>query len=295
MAHSLSPIAHYNDGVTIAILGAGEIGGETARQLAVACLVSRVVLIDEAAAAAAGKALDITQSIAIEGSSSSVSGTGDESAVVGAGVLVIADRLAAPGGEWSGEAGLALLRRVSGLDPLAPVLCAGGAQASLVEQAVGELGLSPARVFGTAPEGLRSAVTALVALEAEAAPADVALSVLGRAPDQIIVPWEAAAIAGRRSTDVLSPPAIRRLEDRLPRLWPPSPITLAAAAASVIRSMLCRLHRSHALLAVGARDDGAGRRPAIMPARVDRGGIAQVETPSLSGRDRVRLETVLAR
>ena len=44
---------------TVAILGAGDLGGALARTLATRDAVSHIVLIDEAGAVAAGKALDI--------------------------------------------------------------------------------------------------------------------------------------------------------------------------------------------------------------------------------------------
>ena len=43
---------------TAAILGAGEIGGALARQLAAIDVVSRIVIVDDLAGVAAGKALD---------------------------------------------------------------------------------------------------------------------------------------------------------------------------------------------------------------------------------------------
>lgn len=281
--------------MTVVIIGAGDTGAALARQLAAASLVPRIVLVDEAASIAAGKALDIAQSGAIDRFSTRLAGTADESAVVGAGIVVIADRAAASG-EWEGDTGLALIRRVSRLNQVAPILCVDSSSSGLVDHGVGELRLSPTRIFGTAPAAFQVAVVALTALEADQPPAEVSLSVVGRAPMEIIVGWEAASIGGRRAVDVLSPPAILRLEERLPRLWPPGPTTLGCAAADVIRSMLTRSGRTHALLVAGASVEATlyGRcLPAMLPARVDRHGIRHVEMPSLSPRERTRLETVL--
>jgi len=174
----------------VTILGAGDIGGALARQLAATDLVSRIVIVDDQAGVAAGKALDIAQSAPVDGYHTALSGTNDVAAVVGAVVVVIADR--AGQAEWQDEAGLALLKRVAGLNQIAPIVCAGAAQASLIERGVNEAGLSRLRVFGSAPEAFRSAVVAITALEANAAPSDLSLSVLGRAPQQVIVPWDEA-------------------------------------------------------------------------------------------------------
>lgn len=279
--------------MTIVILGAGEIGATVARQAAAADMAARVVIVDDAGTVAAGKALDIAQAAPVDGYATRLSGTADESAVMDAGIVVIADRVAA--GVWDGDAGLGLLARVAGLNRAAPVLCACPHQALLIDRGVHELGLPPTRLFGTAPEALRAAALALVALEAELSPADVSLLVVGRAPDEIIVPWESASIGGRRATDVLAPPAITRIEHRLPRLWPAAAMALASAAAHVMRSMITRAPRVHVLqVAVDVGPSMPGRS-AILPARVHAQGILRMEPAPLSSRDRVRLETALAR
>ena len=155
-----------------------------------------------------------------------MAGSSDLASVVGAVAVVIADGAKAPVTEWKDESGLALLKRVAGLNQRAPIICAGASQASLVERGVNEHGVSRMRLFGSAPEALRAAVTAIVALEANASPSDISLSVLGRAPRDIIVPWDETAIAGRTATAVLSAAQLARLDARIARLWPPGPYAL---------------------------------------------------------------------
>jgi malate dehydrogenase len=278
--------------VTIVVLGAGEIGSAVARQAAIADVAARVLLVDEAGAVARGKALDMAQAAPVDRHSTALTGTEDVTAVVGAGIIVIADRHA--DGEWSGEAGLSLLKQLGELNQGAPILCAGVTQSTLIDRGVHELGMSRTRLFGTAPEAFRGAVISLVALDAEAAPGDIALMVLGRAPREIIVPWESASIDGRRLIDVLTPPMLTRIEDRLPRLWPPAATALGSAAARVMRSMLSRSPRTHILQVVLPRDERVSGQSAMLPARVEPRGIRRVETPPLSSRDRVRLDTALS-
>jgi malate dehydrogenase len=276
---------------TIAILGAGEIGGALARQLAASDVASRIVLVDDQAGVAAGKALDIAQAAPVDRYSTSLSGTSDVSAVTGAAVVVLADRFG-PAGEWRGEDGLALLKRIGGLNQVACVVCAGTEQQSLIERGVAELGLARTRLFGSAPEALRAAIVTMAALEAKAAPADVSLSVLGR-PSQPIVPWDEGAIAGRSAPHVLTTAQLARLNARVARLWPPGPATLASAAARVIRSALTRSPRVHTALVALTRDEGTVGRSAMLPVTLAPDGIAQIVAPALSSRDRVRLETAL--
>lgn len=272
------------------ILGAGDIGGATARQLAATDLVSRIVLVDDLTGVASGKALDVAQSSPVDGYHTALSGSNDIAAVVGAVAVVIADR-AAGSAEWSGDDALALLKRVGGLNQAAPLVCAGASQAGLIEQIVAEAGVSRTRVFGSAPEALRSAVVAITALEANAAPIDVSVSVLGKPPHQVIVPWDEAAISGRSATNVLSAAQLARLDARIARLWPPGPYALAAAATHMIRSALTRSPRVHAAMVAATRDEGAAGRAAMMPVTLNARGIASLVEPALSTRDRVRFET----
>lgn len=280
--------------VNIVVLGAGAIGAATARQVAAARLAARVIMVDDAASVASGKALDIAQAAPVDRYDTALAGTDDEAAVVGAGVIVVADR-ANGDSEWADEAGLALVGRVVRLNEQAAVVCAGAGQRSVIDRAVHEIGLPRPRIFGTAPEALRGAITALVALEAEVGPGDVSLLVVGRPPQDVIVSWDSASLSGRRAVDVLPPPALTRLDGRAARLWPPGPHALGSAAAKVIRSMLTRAARTHVLEVALTRDEGTGRRAAMLPARVGPRGILRIEPAPLSARDRVRLDSTLAR
>lgn len=278
---------------TVTILGAGDIGGALARQLAALDLVSRIVIVDDLANVAAGKALDVAQSSPVDRYHTAMSGTADVAAVVGAAVVVVADTAAQPVTEWKDDGGLALIRRVAGLNQLAPIVCAGAGQSALIERGVNELGVSRSRLFGSAPEALRSAVIAIVALEAGAAPTDISLSVLGRPPHHIIVPWDETSIAGRCATQVLTAAQLARLDARIARLWPPAPYTLASAATRLIRTALTRTPRVHAALVALTREEGSPGRSAMMPITLQPAGIASLVAPSLSSRDRVRFDTTM--
>jgi malate dehydrogenase len=278
---------------TAVILGAGDIGGALARQLAARDIVNRITIVDDLANVAAGKALDVAQSAPVDGYHTVMSGTADVAAVVGAEVVIVADLAAHPVVEWKDEAGLALIKRVAGLNLRAPIVCAGAGQSALVERGVNELGVSRMRLFGSAPEALRSAVIAITALEANASPSDISLSVLGRPPHQIIVPWDEVAIAGRSATEVLSAAQLARLDARIARLWPPGPYALASAAARMVRTALTRTPRVHAATVAVTRDEGAPGRSAMMPITLVPAGISTLVTPALSSRDRVRFETAM--
>ena len=76
----------------VAIIGAGDLGGAVTQALARSNLVHSVRLIDEAARAAAGKALDIAESAPVEGFSTQVSGGADVSMAAGASQRELVER-----------------------------------------------------------------------------------------------------------------------------------------------------------------------------------------------------------
>src|SRR6266508_3496161 len=96
----------------VVILGAGEIGGAAARCLATRARIDVVRLIDEKPDIAAGKALDLRQASPMTASDTRIEGTQDYSAAAGAQAIVLADPAGVAGSEWTGEAGLALVRRL---------------------------------------------------------------------------------------------------------------------------------------------------------------------------------------
>jgi malate dehydrogenase len=277
---------------TVTVLGAGELGGSVAHALARAERVGRVVLIDEGGTIAAGKALDIQQSGAIDGFHTRVEGTQDLTRVTGCAVCVVADS-GRPAAEWQGESGLAMMTRLNGFVGEAPIVLAGAGQADLLLAAVREAGFRKERLVGSAPEALVAAARAIVALEAQCSPSEVALSVLGTPPFGFIVPWSEAAIAGHSLERVLTQVQVRRVEARVALLWPPGPQALGAAAARVAEAIITSARRAPAVLTVFGGEFGVRNRVGVLPCLLGPGGIIEVRPPALSARERVQLETAL--
>ena len=107
---------------SVAIIGAGALGGAVAQAIAGRDRVRRILLVDAAAGVAAGKALDLQQSGAVSGSHTRLDGTDDLSRAIGSSVCVIADRYGPPELEWSGDEGLAMLRRLLSWTPNTPLV-----------------------------------------------------------------------------------------------------------------------------------------------------------------------------
>lgn len=275
----------------VAIIGAGELGGATAHLLARRGAASSVRLIDEDGRIAEGKALDIAQAAPIEGFSADVSGSTDVTRAAGASVIVIADH--ARGAEWDTAEGLLLLERLKSLSRRAVILCAGGSHRELVERGVRELRVERTRLFGSAPDALAAGARAIVALERNTSPQDIALSVLGVPPDQIVVAWESGAIAGLPVTQLIDNVSRRRLGQRIARLWPPGSYTLATAAVKITEGIVGRSRRLACCFV--APDDAAGSRTrtAALPVRLGPDGLAQVVMPPLNIAERVALDNAM--
>lgn len=274
----------------VAILGAGELGGSLAHVLAKRDVVGSIRLIDSTGHVAAGKALDIMQAAPIERFVTRVSGSADIANAAGAQVVIVAD--AANGTAWDGAEALQILRQLSrGADRV--VVCAGAAHRDLVERGVLERTFQATRLFGTAPEAFASALRALVALVTNSSVNDIALTLLGIPPDQVVVPWDEIAIGGLDGARVLDEPGRRRLAAKLPLLWPPGPYALATAAAEAVACMAG--HSRRALSCFVAPIDSAGKRTrtAALPVRLGPEGVVRVEIPTLSVAARVALDNAM--
>jgi malate dehydrogenase len=277
----------------VAIIGAGEIGGAVARALASRARVDAIRLIDDNAAVAAGKALDLLQSGPISRSDTRIEGTADLASAAGASAIVLTDPVGAA--EWSGEAALGTLRRLKagGYLDRAVLVCAGAAHHVLMQQAFDELGLPRRRVIGSAPESLAAAARALVAIEAGAASNQVALMVIGRPPHKIVVPWNEASVGGYSVTSVLTAPQLNQVERRLRGLWPTGPTALGTAAALFCESVVTGSRRIFSAFVSLDRDNGTKAPVCAWPVSVGGSGLERATTPVLSGRDQVVVDEVL--
>ena len=273
----------------IAILGAGAAGATLAQTLACRDRVREVRLVDPEGSVAAGKALDILQSSPVEQFSTRVTSSTHWSAAVGADVVVIADSAAASE-EHAGDAGLALLRQLVAAGVTAPFLFAGAQQRSLMARAHAELHIPTARLAGSAPLALESALRALAGLALDGSGVEVTLRVVGIPPRGAVVAWEDAGADGQRISGRLPPHEIGALSARIPGLWPPGPYALGSAAARVVEAIALGARRRFTCFVALGRS-----RVAAMPVELGPGGVRRVLEPSLTVQERTMLENALER
>ena len=275
----------------VAIVGAGELGGALAHKLAARDRVGSVCLIDAARRVAAAKALDIRQSGPIERFETRVTAEAVD-AVVGAGIVVVADPVAPPHGPGRPSPVSALMEGIAGLTGGTPIVCAGADGGELVAWSALELGVGRARIVGSAPEALAAGLRAMIGLEADVSPAQVAIQVFGMPPRHAVVAWSGASVGGRSLEDCLPPPALARVRRRVERLWPPGPYALASAAARVVEAVAAGGSRRVFTCFVA---DGFRRRasaPAVA-VTLHAGGVGGVVAPRLSPAERVQLDSAL--
>jgi malate dehydrogenase len=275
----------------IAIIGAGELGGAAAHTLARLDAATAIRLVDDRGRVAEGKSLDIMQAAPVEGFTTEVSGSTDLMSAGGADIVIVADRAGA--GEWHGEEGVMLLKRLIGLVPSAVIVCAGASQRDLVDRGMRELHIDRRRILGSAPEALASGARALVALAVNGSPKDVAVSVLGNPPAQIVIPWDDAAIGGYRLSRLVNEPTRRRLSSRIMAMWPPGPHSLAAVAGQAVDALVGGARPLMSCFV--APDDSEGRRTrtTAVPIRLGSRGIEAIVLPSLSAVDQVALDNAM--
>lgn len=278
----------------LAILGAGTLGGAIARAAAGHDIYREVRLIDDDGDVAAGKALDIRQAGPIEGFGTAVVADSNPSAAGGADLLVLAGPAKAHDSEWDADGGLGRLRQVAAFARDALVICAGAGQRRLVERGVAEAGLDRQRLLGSAPEALRGALRAIVALEVGCEASEVALTVLGVPPERVVVPWSQATVGGLSLEALLPPPRYRRLLARAPALWPPGPYALAAATGRVAASLVTGSSRQTCCFVTVDGEFGTRRQALAAPVRLDDGGVARIVEPVLNAGERGRLEAARA-
>ena len=278
---------------TVAIVGAGDIGGACAQALASRDCVRRVLVIDTAVNAAAGKALDIQQAGAIAGCHTRLDATADESRLVSAAVVVVADRFVAGSPEWQGEEALALIKRLAAFAADASIVFAGARHADLIEASSHEARIGARRLIGSATEALASAVAGIVAMEAGCAPDEVSVAVLGTPPASFVFPWSDASIGGYALERVLSQVQLRRIEARVGKLWPLGPYALGTAAARIVEALVGTSRRSYNVLTMLGGEFGVRNRVGTVPALLSSSGIVHTRVPALNTRERVQLETAL--
>ncbi len=193
-------------------------------------------------------------------------------------------------GEHAGEAGLPILRQLAAVEARAPLVFAGAGQLSLMRLASAELKIRDARLIGSAPLALESALRALVALAIDGSAVEVTLRIVGVPPRGAVVAWEEATAFGQPVASELAPHVMSGIGAKIAGLWPPGPFALASAAARVVEGII-HAGRGRYSCFVAVR----GGRVAALPIDVGPDGVRRVHTPVLTRQEQTLFESALER
>ena len=275
----------------VAVIGCGPIGGALAHKLALGDRIREIRLIDPHPGMAQGKALDILQSSAIDGFSARVTSAQALQSAAGAAAIAVADS-GQTGAEHAGEPGLAMLRQIAAVETTAAIVFTGASQRELIARAIAELHIGRSRVLGTAPAALESALRALAGLAIDGSGADIQLQIVGTPPSPMAIGWEEATASGAPLHSQAPPHALAALSARVPQLWPPGPLSLAAAAARVVEGIVNGARRPYSCFV--ALEAGPARNSVVaMPVDLGPRGVARVRQPALAPRERTWMETAI--
>jgi malate dehydrogenase len=273
----------------VAILGAGPIGAAVAHRLAQRTRIGAIRLIDTSRDVAAGKALDIRQSGPVERFDTVVEAADDVRAAASAAAVVVADEAVA--GEWQGERGLALIRRLAEIGVTAPLVFAGPSQTALIETAYRELKIPAARLIGSAAGAIAGAIRSLVGLDLGISTVD--LAVTGR-PPAVVIGWTSATASGALVTDRVPAHRLLAISQAAPKLWPPKPYAIASATAPIVEALIDGSRRRHHAMTVIDGELGARGAAVLLPLELGRQRVLSHALPSLSPQELTELMNVIA-
>jgi malate dehydrogenase len=277
---------------TVAILGAGDLGGAIAHAIATRGRIGAVTLVDETPGVAAGKALDIRQSGPIDRVDVRIDASTDLLAASGASVIVFADATGA--GEWKDDRGLGLVAKFVRAGSQAAFVFAGANPASMMTLAARELGVASDRMIGTAASAVPGTVRALVGLETDGSGTDVSVVVTGRPPASVVA-WSSATIGASLVADRVPAHRLAAISESLKKLWPPSPRAVAAPSARIVEALVFGSRQLHQALSLLDGELGPRGAAGLLPLSLGRGRILARVLPSLSPQERTEATTAISR
>tara|TARA_B100001123_G_scaffold450778_1_gene623673 strand:- start:54538 stop:55383 length:846 start_codon:yes stop_codon:yes gene_type:complete len=276
----------------IAIVGVNTLGGSLAHKIATRGRFDRISLIDTGEDIAAGTALDIQQTAAIEPFQTTITSHTDLSYATQADVVVLTQDLLSQENENSAIATLAELGRIN---RQAVFLCASHTHRNIVNRGALESGIARQRLIGTAPAAIKPALQALIALELNTSPSEISLAVLGTPPEHIVIPWNSATVGGLALKYQFSLNNFSRFKSRTKLLWPPGPYAIASVTTRICEAVIsgAPLKKVTCFVELNGEFGVKGSTTAV-PIDIDRTGITNIVEPVLTQQERTQLGTALS-
>lgn len=206
------------DGKTVTVVGAGNVGSNTARRIAERDIADEVVLIDIVEGLPAGLALDIAQSAPIEGFNARVRGTNDYADTAGSDVVVITAGLPRQPGmsrmdllDKNSEIVTSVTEQVAQHSPESVVIVVSNPLDEMTHLASVVSGFPKDRVFGMAGVLDSARLRYFIAEKLEVPPVQVEAMTLGSHGDQMVALPRQATVNGKPLHELLDDAALEEL------------------------------------------------------------------------------------
>ena len=275
----------------IAIVGVNTLGGALAHKIAIRGRFDCISLIDPGEHIAAGTALDIQQTAAIEPFQTTITSHTDLKYAANADVVVLTQDIFSQENENSV---VLILSELTRINRQAVVVCASHTHRNIIHRGALESGIARKKLIGTAPAALKSALQALIALELNTSPSEISLAVIGTPPEHIVIPWNSATAGGFALKHQFSLNDFSKLKSRTKLLWPPGPYAIASATTRICEAVIsgAPLKRVACFVELDGEFGVKGATIAV-PINIDRTGITQIVEPVLTQEERTKLGTAL--
>ncbi len=204
----------------VSVIGAGKVGSTTAQLLALKGLAD-VVLVNRTEGLAQGVALDIKQSTPVEGSDSSVVGTGDYSQIAGSDIVVVTAGAQRKEGmtrddllKTNAQIIAAVAEKIKQYAPSSIVIMVSNpldAMAYLMRQ---KTGFEKGRIIGMAGMLDSARLTTFISEELEVTPKEVKTMILGSHGDSMVAILSATTVNGFPVEKLIEKEKLKRIVER---------------------------------------------------------------------------------
>ncbi|MDQ3662006.1 MAG: malate dehydrogenase [Actinomycetota bacterium] len=209
------------DGRTVTVVGAGNVGSNTARRIAERDYADEVVLIDIVEGLPAGLALDIAQSAPVEGFNTRVRGTNDYADTAGSNIVVITAGLPRQPGmsrmdllDKNSEIVASVTEQVAQHSPDCVIIVVSNPLDEMTYLASVVSGFPRERVLGMAGVLDSARLRYFISEKLEVPPAKVEAMTLGSHGDQMVALPRQATVDGKPLHELLGEEALEELFGR---------------------------------------------------------------------------------
>lgn len=291
--------------IKVTVVGAGNVGSNTARNVAEQDLADEVVMIDVVEGLPQGLALDINHSAAVRGFDSRVTGTNDYADTAGSAVTVItAGKARQPGMsrmdllEQNAEILQGVVESVAEHSPDSIIVVVSNPLDEMTYLASSVSGFPKQRVMGMAGVLDSSRLRFFIAEKLGVAPTAVEAITLGSHGDQMVALPRHATVEGKPLPELVDQATLDELFDRTKNAGAEIVEHLkkgsayfapSASAAAMVRSILADAGETLPTCAWTTGQYGISDVYLGVPARLGRGGVAEIVELDLSEEEREAL------